>query len=545
MKRHKIYRATDEEVEILVKGQEDPDYITGYFFRPVGSDKGWYFDDNFTKDGAWQRTIHFAAQSLLVLIGGIGSGKTLGVGMSACVWGCTTPDFKFLNVAQKEYQAAQMYDMIIERATDAPFANLIMSAVRRPHHKITIEFMVGNRTIHSTLEFMSVDRDATGIFSWRGDWINVEEAGLLDNLDEVARNLSTRLTGSTRTGRPYLGRFSFTSNPWETPHLWYLYDMASADPENCYSQIVSTRVNKNVTEEQLKHMLKHIPEDERARFIDGNRPEGKGLYFNRGTVLACEDPLSGEMVKRAAKEGREGFTYAEQYSAGPVHYGIPPIKDHLYFIFGDPGSDNAPGRNSPVIMVWDVTSFPSEPMVLSYFWWGSGFGRISPFVDKLLELNSTYNAAFTGIDSTGPQKNFAELINIQNFDPNADLNAPGSSGIAGLDFSGARKPAYLVAARLCIEGKKVSWPKAITGIRAQLTMYDPLKDRSGLPKFPQDIVATMGMSCFVTRILMDAEISEEPAEEDIAPFGGFQGRGRFTQRESIQERSKRAEAGIY
>ena len=112
-------------------------------------------------------------------------------------------------------------------------------------------------------------------------------------------------------------------------------------------------------------------------------------------------------------------------------------------------------------------------------------------------------------------------------------------------FSGARKPAYLVAARLCIEGKKVSWPKAITGIRAQLVMYDPLKDRSGLPKFPQDIVATMGMSCFVTRILMDAEISEEPAEEDIAPFGGFQGRGRFTQRESIQERSKRAEAGIY
>lgn len=545
MKRRSIYQATEEEVEILLKGQEDPDYITGYFFRPSGSDKGWYFDENFTDDGAWQRTMHFASQSLLVLIGGIGSGKTLGIGMSACVWGATTPDFKFLNVAQKEYQAAQMYDLIIERATDAPYSNLISSAVRRPHHKITLEFMIGKRTLHSTMEFMSVDRDATGIFSWRGDWINVEEAGLLDNLDEISRNLSTRLTGTTRSGRPYLGRFSFTSNPWETPHLWYLYDMAAADPDNCFSLIVSTRVNKNVTEKQLKDMLKHIPEDDRARFIDGSRPEGRGLYFNRQVVAACEDPLSGEMVKRAHDEGKEGFVYATQDKCGVVHYRIPKIKDHLYFVFGDPGSDNAPGRNSPVIMVWDVTDFPSSPMVLVAFWWGNGFGRISPFVDRLLELKEVYNAGFTGIDSTGPQKNFAELINIQNFDPDADLNAPGSSGISGLDFSGARKPAYLVAARLTIEGKKIIWPKAIIGIGAQLANYDPLKDRAGQPKIPQDIVATMGMSCYATRVLMDADRTEEDVEADLPIFKNYGGRGRDYQRESAQERAKRARTGLY
>jgi hypothetical protein len=541
MKKRAIYQTTDEEVEILVKGQEEPDYITGYFFRPTyeGAD-GWYFDYNFTPEGAWQRIMHFASQSLLVLIGGIGSGKTLGIGMSACVWAATTPDFKFLNVAQKEYQAAQMYDLIIERATDAPFANLIVSAVRRPHHKITLEFKFGTQTVHSTLEFMSVDRDATGIFSWRGDWINVEEAGLLDNLDEISRNLSTRLTGSTRTGRPYLGRFSFTSNPWETPHLWYLYDMAAADPENCFSLIVSTRVNKNVTDKQLREMLKHIPEDDRARFIDGSRPEGKGIYFNRSALAACEDPLSGEMVKKAVDEGIKGFTYATQYSCGVVHYGIPFVKDHLYIVIGDPGSDNAPGRNSPVIMVWDVTDFPQMPMILVNFWWGSGYGRISPFVDKLLELKLAYNAIFTGIDSTGPQKNFAELLNIQNFDPDADLNAPGSSGVAGLDFSGARKPAYLVAARLTIEGKMIGWPADCIGIRAQLANYDPLKDRAGQPKIPQDIVATVGMSCWVARILFNADLSEEDPEETLPVFANFGGRTRGTQRESRQERTKRA-----
>lgn len=539
MKLRHIYQATDEEVEIILKGQEDPDYITGYFFKPEYAEEGWYFDKNFTEDGAWQKTMHFALQSLIVLIGGIGSGKTLGVGMSACIFGTTTPDFKFLNVAQKEYQAAQMYELIIERATDAPFAKLITSAVRRPHHKITIEYKLGPQTIHSTLEFMSVDRDATGIFSWRGDWINVEEAGLLDNLDEIARNLSTRLTGNTRSGRPYIGRFSFTSNPWDTPHLWYLYDMAAADPENCFSLQVSTRSNKNVTEKQLENMLKHIPEDERARFIEGARPQGQGLYFNRGSIGLCEDLLAGDMVKRAAESGTTGFTYAEQYTCGVVHYGIPRISGHMYFCIGDPGSDNAPGRNSPCIGVWDVTGFPKQPMTLAAFWWGNGWGHISPFVDKLAELRTAYNAIFTAIDSTGPQKMFAELLNIQNYDPNASLDTPGTDSIAGLDFSGGRKPAYLVAARLTVESAKVIWPKAIIGFRAQLANYDPLKDRAGNPKIPQDIVAMLSMSCWAARVYFNADLPSETPDETPSVGATIRNSQREAQRESGEDRSKR------
>ena len=539
MKKRHIYQATEEEAEIILKGQSDPDFITGYFFRPEYADKGWYFDDKFTEDGLWQRDMHFAAQSLIVLIGGIGSGKTLGVGMSASVFCTTTPDFKFLNVAQKEYQAAQMYDLIIERATDAPFSNLIVSAVRRPHHKITVEYKLGQQTIHSTMEFMSVDKDATGIFSWRGDWINVEEAGLLDNLDEISRNLSTRLTGNTRSGRPYLGRFSFTSNPWDTPHLWYLFDMAAADPENCFSIQVSTRSNKNVTEKQLDNMLKHIPEDERPRFIDGARPEGQGIYFNRQAIGRCEDLLSGEMVKKASGAGIPGFVYAEQFGCGVVHYAIPPIKGHMYFCIGDPGSDNAPGRNAPCIGVWDVTGFPQEPMVLSAFWWGNGFGQISPFVDKLLELRTTYDAIFTAIDSTGPQKMFAELLNIQNFDPDASLDAPGFQSIAGLDFSGARKPAYLVAARLTVESAKVVWPKTLIGIRAQLANYDPMKDRAGQPKIPQDIVAMLAMSCWAARIYFNADLPNEDAEELITVGAAIRNQ-RYAQREAPDERAKRS-----
>jgi hypothetical protein len=178
-------------------------------------------------------------------------------------------------------------------------------------------------------------------------------------------------------------------------------------------------------------------------------------------------------------------------------------------------------------------------MVLTAFWWGNGFGQISPFVDKLLELRTTYDAIFTAIDSTGPQKMFAELLNIQNFDPDASLDAPGFQSIAGLDFSGARKPAYLVAARLTIESAKIAWPKTLIGIRAQLANYDPMKDRAGQPKIPQDIVAMLSMSCWAARIYFNADLPDETAEDLVTVGAAIRG-GQRAQREASDDRAKRS-----
>lgn len=487
-----IYVLSPSEVEILKKGMTDPDYITGYFFRADGEERGWYFDYKFDKEGAWQKRMHSAIQKLIVVIGGVGTGKTLGVGVSAACWALTTDGFKFLNVAQKEWQARLMYDLILDLAQDTPFGKLIWSAPQRPYPKIIIKFKLGKRTYTSTLEFMSVDRDARGIFSWRGDWINVEEAGLLDNLDEIARNLSTRLTGATKMGRAFLGRFSFISNPWDTPHLWILFDLAASDPDKNLSIVISTRHNHNVSDEQIANMIKHIPEDERPRFLDGMRPEGKGNYFAKEAIYKCEDKAWGELHSRWVKEGRVGYIQYTMEGAGITHFQMPKEPGRMYFLTGDPGAGEAPYRNSPVIMVWDVTDFPSEPMKLRAFWWGSGFGRISPFIDRLLEWQQIYSPFFIGIDSTGPQKSLAELINIQKADDDI-------TPISGLDFSGPRKTSYLVAARLIVENGLARWPKSIAGMRAQLANYDPMKDQGSKTKIPQDIVATFAMACFAVR----------------------------------------------
>lgn len=535
------YILTPSEIEILHQGMDDPDYITGYWFRTEDRPNGFIFDFNFDPEGAWQKILHHAQQNTIVMIGGVGSGKTLGVGMSAVAWAMTTESFKFLNVAQKEWQARLMYDLILERAMGAPFEKLIYSFPQRPYPKIVIRYRLGKRIVQSSLEFMSVDKDARGIFSWRGDWINVEEAGLLDNLDEVAKHLSTRLTGSTPAGRPFLGRFSFISNPWDTPHLWLLFDLASGDPENNLSLVISTRHNHNVTDKQIRDMLKHIPQDEHARFLDGLRPEGKGNYFSKECIYACEDTYQAEIVEEAVENGKQGYQLHSAYACGVVNYQSPPIPGRMYFLLGDPGSDNAPARNSPVIQVWDVTNFPTQPMRLIAFWWGAGNGKISPFVDKLLEWRDYYKPFFTGIDSTGTQKSIAELINIQ-FLETEDQEGISEWGIRGLDFSGPKKAAYLVAARLILEAKLARWPKNIAGMRAQLANYDPAKDHGAISKIPQDIVSCFAMSCFVARSYFNVNFEEiaNPPKDDLEQIPLLDGRER---RLPVSERARRTSDG--
>ena len=79
----KYYTLSPTEEKILQDGMNDPNIIAGYFFRPSGADKGFQFDYGFTEEGKWQEAVYLAIQKLIVVIGGVGTGKTLGVGIAA------------------------------------------------------------------------------------------------------------------------------------------------------------------------------------------------------------------------------------------------------------------------------------------------------------------------------------------------------------------------------------------------------------------------------------------------------------------------------
>lgn len=485
------------EIEILKAAREDPSVFTDYFFRPFGESKGWKFDENFDPEGAWQRTVHEAAQKDITVIGGFGTGKTLGVAMSACVWATLTADFKFLNVGPKAWQAKQMYDLILLQARNTRFEDFIWEHPRKPHPVIIIRYKVGNALYESSLEFMSADKDATGILSWEGDWLHIDEAGLLDNLEEVIINVGSRLRGTVR-GRERLGRFSMTSNSWDNFYLWYYFDQAIGDPDNFLSIVVSSRHNHNVTEAQLARMLARIPEDERERFIEGTRPEGRGNFFDKNAVYACEFKNEAEIVATKAKALVPNYNFSKMHGAGIIDYQINPTPGRVYMTFGDPGTGAAPHRNAPVVMTWDVSDFPNHPARLVSFWWGSGGGKITPFIDRLLKQVGIFRSIYVGIDSTGPQKSIAPLINEHMYKEAFEGKEPVVGmvkGIAGMDFSGPKKMAYLHAARLMVESGLMSWPKEIVGVRSQLTNYDYENDK----KIAQDIVATFAMSAHAIR----------------------------------------------
>ena len=541
---NKVYVMTPAEIDILEAGKDDPNLILDYFTRRPGQEHGWRFDTNFTEDGKWQLAMCQASQTFIVVIGGVGSGKTVGVGLAGVTHCILTPSFKFLNIARESWQSMLMYSAIIEHAQGTLLEKLIINFPRRPYPMIVIEYIVNGVAVRSTMEFMSIGEkeDATNIFSWRGDWINIDEAGRLDDLADIVANLSTRGTGVTPDGRPYLGRMSLISNAWENPDLWTLFDMAEADPEDALAINVETRDNKNVTEKQIKQILKLnkiTVGGDIDRYLTGKRPEGHAGYFGKNAIATCTSSILTDGFKEALKADRDNNDYEILPHLGMFYYKRAPQRGRVYFLVGDPGIGSAPARNAPVCMVFDVTDMPKGAATLAALWWGSGGNSITPWTDLMVEWIQLYKPLFAGADSTGPQKNTAELISL-NYIYGKGFSV---SEITPMDFSGSRRYTYLIALRLTLEAGMIMWPHACTGIGAQLRHYDPIVDRSPNSKLAQDLVATLAMASFAIRAHYGLFGSEEGnnASEGGTEISGF---GRRSRDENAwSHRTQRSSAG--
>jgi hypothetical protein len=356
--------------------------------------------------------------------------------------------------------------------------------------------------------------DAKNIFSWRGDHINIEEASRIPNLAEIVQNLTTRLTGATADGRTFRGLMSLISNPDDNPELWLMYDRA-ADPENEEGLVfeVNTEDNKNTTEKQVRAIIKSMTEDEDAfKFLTGKRPEGKGIYFSKEVVEKCQSELLSISLKKAHAEGKAIIN--ELPSLGIWNFELERDTNREYLVIGDPGTGAAPARNAPTILVIDVTDAPFVTFI-SAMWWGNGHKSIYPFIDKLFYFIDKYQPLEAGIDSTATQKNMAEMINIDYIQKYRDegLNI-NIDAILGFDFSGGRKPYFLVSCRIALTQVKLMWPSCVYAIGTQLRNYDPEKDKGNTSKLPQDIVSCLGMATARVRQLFNISSASNGEEVD-------------------------------
>lgn len=445
-----------------------------------------------------------------LVIGAPGVGKTQQVGIAALAMAAIYPNFRFLNVAPLAYQAGLMVTEIESIWEKTLFREKwvlpgIKGFKKKPYPKIIL-------TNGSTLEFMNVEKTgAKNIQSWSGDWIDVEEAGLLNELDAEGRlqleaimiGIVTRLRGTDfQTGRPRMGLISMITMAYENDYIWQLFDQGMENPEERYVRKVFRKSNPFLSEKDEKAFLSHIPPGKEKMWLNLEPMPVAGAEFtpqmleglyNPDLLVQAQQPDSGVIVET----GRNGIW----------HYEEPYKKDHVYAMAGDPGISDPPNRNAPNIQVYDVTDFPKRKARLAMFWWGYPNGSYMPFIDKFKSSIVNYKVPmmYCGYDSTSTQKMMAELAWMSD-----GLN------VLGLGFDAGKKMDYLNAAKMLMSKRLVEVPGGIKWFEAQMKSYR-LPDH----KMAQDIVATFSMAMFLIYPLYLADYPEDPDAERYSQVARF------------------------
>lgn len=472
-----------------------------------------YFEERGYVPLPWQLDFFQRKQKQLTVIGLTGTGKSLGVGMLAMARCAMIPGFRFLNVAPSQYQSNLMEREIKARIEESEFRKKFLRPGKagikyRPY----VQYTFNNG---STAEFMNVADNATNVQSWSGDWINLDEAGLLDQVDEdgntqlalIMIGLASRMRGERPDGSPRMALLSLISMAYANDTLWQYYDQGqeTSMQHRVWSRKVYHKENPYLTPEYIQKLKDNIPPGLEGMWLRGEAPPRTGREFSDQMLALCWDD---DQIK-LAKDNPELANIVDA-ECGVVMYEEPRKTGGSYILVGDPGVGGPPARNAPVVMVFDVTNFPKGPARLAGFWWGFGNGKYGPFLDQFEAWSIKYAIPpdFRGYDSTGTQKMLAELAFAQ-----------GEVGVVPMDFSGSKKQMYLSALKLIMGKGKLKVPSGIWGIKDQLRKYQ-LPDK----KMPQDIVSCLAMAAY---LMFPLYLSEYPDDENTNlarptedPYGG-------------------------
>ena len=457
----------------------------------------------------WALNFDRARQEQLTVIGLTGTGKTKNIGLLAMYHCATTPNFRFLNVAPMIYQSNLMVRSIMETMQGSLFeGRFLLEGKKGFKEKPYAMFKFANG---STAEFMNVEKNAANIQGWFGDWINVDEAGLLNETDESGQTalgniligLATRLRGERPDGKPRMGRLSMVSMAYDCDTLWELYDMGTA-AENAvqyYSALVLHKENQYLTPKDIDRIIRNVPVGQEGQWLRGERPAKKGAEFS---VQMIEAFFSDQQWQDALVDGTTVVDYTKP---GVTYYCEEIESDHVYLMAGDPGMGEPPYRNAPVVMVWDVTGFPNDRARLVMMWWGYGNGSLNPFLAAFGSHAAKFHVPnnFRGYDSTSTQRHIAELA-----------WASGDDQVIPLSFDGAKKWEYINAAKLLMSKGLLMAPSGLKGLEKQLRDYR-LPDK----KLSQDLVTTLCMSAFLMFPLYRDSYPEELPNEQVEALSRF------------------------
>lgn len=427
----------------------------------------------------WQILMHQAKQPEVLVIGGVGCGKTAGIALSAMVYAATVPNYRAVILAPSMNQVEQTWYYINQTGINTPYwERWVHGNPSKPHPTLRLKnSFIGE----SEIKLMSLaDADVRKILTIEVDHVFIDQTEAFDNLNELRKNVGTRVRGMV-SGRARIGTVVMIANSADNEEMWYLRELAEYQPKRILFLNPKTADNPYLTRWQIDNIRARFEnEDEANVWMNADRPLGSGEVFTRKIIEMCTNKGINETAKSAYDQAIPDALYKEVPNIGVQHFQLPPDDNRYYLVVGDPGQDNPPNRNSPVIMVWDVTEFPAAPAKMVAFHWVSGNGTYWSFINEFERLVYLYKAqGRCAFDSTGMQKMIDEVV-----------YAERGLLVEGMNSSTITEKMAIVNAGRTLMGRGRLMFPYLSHLLAQLIRYTiPEK-----PRVPQDLVMCLCMS---------------------------------------------------
>jgi hypothetical protein len=401
----------------------------------------------------WMREFLDLHITKAIAVTGTGSGKTCGVAIRALTYCALFPGFRFLNVAPGQVQADLVLGEVKKWASNTEFKRFIVESrganplwKEKPYPTITVEVVDG---YPSTFVCQTVKKDATAVLGGERDWINADEAQLLEGIEDAQDILTTRLRGTRGTGVPRSTKLTWITNPGHNPELMSLMDQyrdleKKGDESILVLEGVTTKDNIYLTKRQREEQQKTMNQRSKDRWHGGQMSAVlQNAEIGEDLLEKCLDDDLEEWCQEHGK-------YIDGW--GLMEYARPYEANHTYVVVGDTGKSSIVSMNSqniPCVMVFDVTDFLRKPMELAAFWWFDGLGTYDTFVKKFLNAMWKYQAAGY-YDATNVQTAFEDLDERFSYAPTTPIFFSGTSG--------PKRWAVAIAVQLMSEGQ-FAWPR--------------------------------------------------------------------------------------
>lgn len=470
----------------------------------------------------YQEELHWDRTPYRVVIGGFGSGKTRGMVQSMLVHGVTLAGFRAFVLAPFSKQAEEFYKIAMDLISGTLFEErFLVSTKLRPYPQIEMGHAdIGTTTIEC---FPLGGSDAVNLRTLTGDLAVIDQAedNSLD-LAEIMRSLGTRFRGRVpRTGRGRIGTITFLANSGDNQQLWDLYDEAEHDPQNYRSWNPSSYDNPYLTDADLRRFEKSVgnTEESRKQWLYAKRPLGNGQHFSRAVLESMREESLDQVMHQGLEEQERsgnhlGYVMQEARGVGVYEWLLPPLEDREYLVISDPGTKNPPHRDSPPILVWDITNFPGTretpvPAFMVGFVWVFGNNNIQNWANRYAEIVYRYKAiGRNGFDATGYQSGYDQwLTMLMGLMPEK------------ISLAGNNKALSLNSAKILTANQMVKTPKRVSAIYEQLARYEYPPEPKNLR---QDVTMAFIMSCWwMQRLYYIERGADEGYESQHDPMDRF------------------------